>query len=117
MILSIIRSTVKKEKRFELLQTIQSVEPVIRNTDGCLGIDVCQGYQNENSFIFLTKWNDEEKLMYHLHSEHFRALFGAMKFLCKTVDIKIHEVSEDFGNKLSHRRFTSNKRGHTPDCE
>ena len=105
MILSIIRSTVKKDKRFELLQTIQSVEPVIRDTNGCLGIDVCQGYQNENIFIFLAKWDDEEKLMNHLHSEHFRALFGAMKFLCKTVDVKFHEVNEDSENRLSHQAF------------
>jgi len=116
MIFSVIRTTVKQEKRLEFEQTVQGIEPLIINNDGCLELYIYQGCRDENSFIFLSKWSDEDKLKEHLRSDHFRALIGAMNFLSKTTDIEFHEVNEASENRLFYQALCHNNRKIMPDC-
>ena len=99
MILVIIRMKVLAEKRKELSQTIASLIGSIRMEKGCRRCDFCQSMENENELYLLEEWDTQENLNFHLKSERFRVLRGAMNLLKEPYEMVFHTVFHPAGMK------------------
>jgi quinol monooxygenase YgiN len=94
---------VLSEKRMELSQTIAALSSSIRMEKGCRRCDFCQSIEDENRLFLLEEWDNQENLMTHLKSEHFRVLRGAMSLLEEPYEMTFHTVFHPVGMK----RFSS----------
>ena len=105
MILVIIRMKVISEKRLELSQTITSLSGLTRMEKGCRRCDFCQSIEDENQFFLLEEWDNQENLMTHLKSEHFRVIRGAMNLLQEPYEEMFHTVFHPAGMEKMELRI------------
>ena len=91
---------VRPEKREEFLQVMHSLKGdaespgVLSGTSATLYRDV----DDEARFSLTCEWDTPECLEAYLHAEKFRVLFGAVKVLCDTSEIKYSRTLEKFPN-------------------
>lgn len=74
----LVRIKVLHEKRLELLQTVSSLTPIIRNEDGCRNCSLFQNLENENEFILLEEWERGDDLKKHMRASSFKVLKGVL---------------------------------------
>jgi quinol monooxygenase YgiN len=92
---------VLSDKRMELSQTITSLSGSIKMEKGCQRCDFCQRIEDENRLFLLEEWDDQDDLMIHLNSEHFRVFRRAMTLLKEPMK----GCSTLFSTHLEWRRF------------
>lgn len=81
MITRIVKMTFNDEAVSEFLQIIENAHHRIRNTPGCLSLDVVQDLRNPNIFFTYSKWVDEDKLNEYRDSTLFREVWPSTKRL------------------------------------
>lgn len=92
MMLLIIRMNVLSEKRTELSQTIASLSVSTRMEKGCKRCDFCQSIEDENKFFLLEEWDTQEHLSFHMKSDNFKVIRGAMNLLQEPYEETFHNV-------------------------
>ena len=93
MIDATIKLTVPSEKRKEIIQTFKAILGPIRRSEGCLGCNCYVDVEAENNIFFKEEWNTREDLDFHLKSNHFSVLVGAMKLLTQEPVIRIKTIA------------------------
>lgn len=100
MIDATIKLTVPPEKRKEIIQTFKAILGPIRLSEGCLGCNCYVDVEAENNIFFKEEWNTREDLDFHLKSNHFGVLVGAMKLLTQEPVIRFHTIESTAGAEL-----------------
>jgi quinol monooxygenase YgiN len=80
------------EKRVELSQTITSLSGSISTEKGCRHCDFCRSVEDENRLFLLNEWDNEESLMIHMRSDHFRVLRGVMNLLAEPYEMVLYNA-------------------------
>ncbi len=89
---------VRPEKRAEFLQVMRSLRSdgeahgVLSGVRSALYRDV----DDEDCFSLTSEWQTAERLEAYLRAEEFRVLFGAVKVLCDTSEIRYSRALEHF---------------------
>ncbi|MBT2573224.1 antibiotic biosynthesis monooxygenase [Bacillus sp. ISL-51] len=72
---------VKPEKREEFLGEAQSLVHHSRAEEGNVQYDLFEKAGEENTFVMLEKWKDEEAMKFHNGTEHFQGFVAKGKEL------------------------------------
>jgi len=84
-----MRIHIRAAKRWEFLQTAESVLNNLKETDGCVSCNFYQDYEDEHIFCFVQEWKSRRLVEEYLRSNDFGVLLGAAKVLSKPVEIKL----------------------------
>ena len=93
MVIIFVRLRVRPEKRKELLQTLHSINEQVRNESGCLHSGFYQSVEDENDFLAVGEWANQQDLDEHLGSDIFTVLLGAGSLMSWPPEIAIHTVN------------------------
>ncbi len=80
----------RDNKRNELLRTCRLITDQTRRESGCKSSWVSQDIDNGNIITLEQQWEQRPSLNNYFRSDHFSALFGAMKWLGRTYEIRIN---------------------------
>ena len=89
MVLLTMRIHIRAAKRWEFLQTAESVLTKLKETDGCMSCNFYQDYEDEHIFCFVQEWKSRRLVEEYLRSNDFGGLLGAAKVLGQPVEIKL----------------------------
>ena len=89
MVLLTMRIHIRAAKRWEFLQTAESVLTKLKETDGCMSCNFYQDYEDEHIFCFVQEWKSRRLLDEYLRSNDFGVLHGAAEVLSEPVEIKL----------------------------
>jgi quinol monooxygenase YgiN len=98
MIDATIKLTVPPEKRKEIIQTFKAILGPIRRSEGCLGCNCYVDIEAENNIFFKEEWNTREDLDFHLKSNYFGVLVGAMELLTQEPVIRFNTIESTAGS-------------------
>jgi quinol monooxygenase YgiN len=93
MIQTIIKIRARPEKRKELLQTAQALKVYTKKERGCLGYDVYQDPEDENTILFIGEWKSPNDLKLYMNSERFGVFVGANRVLAGHPEISLNTIS------------------------
>lgn len=93
MIQAIFKINARPEKRKELLQTAHALKSATEKSHGCIGYDVYQDSEDENTIVFVGEWISEKDLKFHMHSEGFGAFVGANRILAGKPEIALSNIT------------------------
>ena len=89
MVLLTMRIHIRAAKRWEFLQTAESMLTKIKEKEGCTSCNFYRDYEDEHIFCFVQEWQSRRLLDGYLRSTDFGVLLGAAKVLSKPVEIKL----------------------------
>lgn len=76
MIYTTTQFVAKRDKRFEILQSLESFARIIRNLNGCRLIQIYKQHGKNSRYLMISAWQDEEALLAFRQSSVFNALSG-----------------------------------------
>ena len=97
MVILTISVNAQHNKRNELLSAFRSITDQTRQEEGCLDCRLSQDIDNENLIRLEETWEGRPYLDEHLRSDIFTALFGAIKLLGESHEIRINGGSQTEG--------------------
>ena len=89
MVLLTMRIHIRAAKRWEFLQTAESMLTKLKETDGCMSCNFYQDYEDEHIFCFVQEWKSRRLVEEYLRSNDFGVLRGAAEVLSEPVEIKL----------------------------
>ncbi len=89
MVLLTMRIHIRAAKRWEFLQTAESMLTKLKQTDGCMSCNFYQDYEDEHIFCFVQEWKSRRLVEEYLRSNDFGVLRGAAEVLSEPVEIKL----------------------------
>ena len=90
----------RDDKRDELLRTCQLISDQTFQESGCESSLISQKKADEGLINLEQKWDNRFALNNYFRSDHFTALFGAMKWLGQSYDIRINGGTHEEGMKI-----------------
>jgi quinol monooxygenase YgiN len=81
IVISAARFTVRREKRKELVMTLDSLAERIRREKGCKTYRVFDDEKDDDAFVLISEWESRSDWDRHLLSEHFMILKGSVRIL------------------------------------
>jgi quinol monooxygenase YgiN len=94
MIVVVGRVQTDPERREELLRVGQRVAATSRQEPGCLHYRVYQDSEDENAYVFVEEWEDQEALQAHFATPHVAEFMAAIQAtLVGPPDVKFHTVA------------------------
>ena len=69
---------IKEEKREAFLEKAQTLIASSRAEEGCLAYDLYESTTEENKFVMVEQWRDDEAVASHNQTEELQDLFKAM---------------------------------------
>ena len=97
MIILTISVNARSSKRNELLSACRLITDQTRQESGCKSSQLSQDNDNKNIITLEQQWEQRSFLNDYFRSDHFSALFGAMKLLGRTYDIRINGGNQKEG--------------------
>jgi quinol monooxygenase YgiN len=86
------KCVIKKES----IETFKSITSTLidetRKEDGCISYELFQDNDNEQVFIFVENWGNQEKLNQHINSKHCKELLPEMGKTYE-LDMELHFMS------------------------
>lgn len=89
MVLLAMRIHIRAAKRWEFLQTAESMLTKLKQNHDCISCNFYQDYEDEHIFCFVQEWKSRRLLDEYLRSNDFGVLLGAAKVLSGPVEIKL----------------------------
>jgi len=89
LVLLTMRIHIRAAKRWEFLQTAESVLTKLKETDGCVSCNFYQDYEDEHIFCFVQEWKSRRLVEEYLRSNDFGVLRGAAEVLSEPVELKL----------------------------
>ena len=80
---------VRPEKRDEFLQAVETLSPLGEEGKQCQSQEIYEDHGQRNRFLWVERWQDNEKLQARLDSDRFRALLGAVRVLGTVEDMQL----------------------------
>ena len=100
-----ITISARDDKRDELLRACQLIADQTHQESGCVSSLLSQNEANEDLINLEQKWDNRSSLNNYFRSDQFTALFGAMKWLGQSYDIRINGGTQDEGiDAVKHAR-------------
>ena len=93
MIVLRFRMVARPDKRWELWNTLASLNEKIRRQAGCLEHYSYWDIENRRAFCVEEIWQNWEGIEYFFQSELFTVLEGAMTVLCEPPEIHLSSVA------------------------
>jgi quinol monooxygenase YgiN len=90
----------RDDQRDELLRTCQLISDQTLQESGCESSLLSQQKTNEGFIYLKQKWDNKSSLNNYFRSDYFTALFGAMKWLGQSYDIRINGGTHEEGMKI-----------------
>ncbi len=85
----------KQDKRDELLRVCRTISEQTCHEPGCQNSLTTECSENGELIILTQQWEFWSDLSSYFSSDHFRALFGAMKLLGQSYEIHINGISRE----------------------
>jgi len=95
-----ITISARDDKRDELLRTCQFIVGQTLQESGCESSLFSQKKADEGPIHLEQKWDNRSSLNNYFRSDHFTALFGAMKWLGRTYEVRINGGAHEEGMKI-----------------
>jgi len=89
LVLLAMRIHIRAAKRWEFLQTAESMLTKLKQSHDCISCNFYQDYEDEHIFCFVQEWKSRRLLNEYLRSNDFGVLLGAAKVLSGPVEIKL----------------------------
>ncbi len=96
VIITTVKFKGRKEKRREILQTINGISDQVKLLKGCVSVNSYQDINDKNLFYHVEKWQTQQELDDYLKSNLFSAMLGIETILAEqpTVDFMTTENIE-----------------------
>ena len=88
MIIAAVKLKGRKEKRREIMQTIEGITDQVKMNQGCLGVNCYQDINDRNTFYYMQEWQTQQDLDEHLQSKLFSALLGIKSILSESPQVE-----------------------------
>jgi quinol monooxygenase YgiN len=93
---------VRHDKRDELLQTVQSMQDNLKQTEaGLMNASLYQDLNDTSVFHLVEEWTTTDAMERYLRSDRFGVLMGALKVLCTEAEVTYQLISGKLGKKIS----------------
>jgi quinol monooxygenase YgiN len=94
MIVVVGRVKTDAEKREALVSSGQALAAASRAETGCIDYRLYQDSEDENEFVFVEEWKDDEALQEHFRTAHIAEFMrAAPATLVAAPDVKFHEIA------------------------
>jgi len=80
---------VRPEKRDEFLQAVETLRPLGEEGKHCESQEIYEDHGQRNRFLWVERWQDNDRLQARLDSDRFHALLGAVKVLGSVEDMQV----------------------------
>jgi len=89
MIYLVATLTIKPGSLPDFIDDAKTCIAATRNEPGCISYDLHQSQTDENTLVFVERWESQEALDGHFNAEHFKVWreAGAPYFLSRTIEI------------------------------
>jgi quinol monooxygenase YgiN len=94
----------RDDKRKELLRACRLITDQTRQESGCKSSQFSQDNDNKNIITLEQQWEERSSLDNYFRSDHFSALFGAMKLLGRNYEIRINGGNQKEGRRDAVKR-------------
>ena len=102
-----IKIEIKPYKSDEFVNSTRSFLPKFFKQKGCLGYNVYQDSEKENTYILIGEWKTRQAMEKHFQTNDFEVLIGAARVLGETFAMNIAEVSKTGGFELAREQIAS----------
>ena len=93
MIVVVGRVVTDAERREDFKRIGQAVAQASRAEDGCVGYRLYEDTENENEFVFVEEWENQEALETHFATPHIAEFMRAIPAaVAARPDVKFHTV-------------------------
>lgn len=104
-----VRFSVPNEKRFDVIQTIQTViEPTLAIT-ACSNCGLYSDVMNDDVLVFLEEWNSQKALLKHLRSSEFNKVLICLDLATDKPDFFIYRAEKNEGLEFVEKAFEKTK--------
>ena len=93
MIIATISLTVPSEKRIDVVQTLRSMVEPTRAFPGCIECRLLGDINNDDSLVFMQKWNSNEDLKRFIRSSEFVKTLVVLDLALEKPDISFFKLS------------------------
>jgi len=94
MIRVVAKFNLKPEKRTEAMALFEVLVRLTREENGCHGYDLAQSKDDENVYVIIEAWENQETLDVHSASEHFAKIVPQLVDMCACAPVidAFHQV-------------------------
>jgi quinol monooxygenase YgiN len=110
MMIVTLHLRVLPEKRLDMLKTIHAAIGPTDAQSGCIGCELFNSTQNDDSLLLMEKWQSREDLYRHIKTPEFRKIMVAMDSACEPPEISFSECGLTEGMELVERILGGNER-------
>ena len=100
-----VHVSAKKGKQLELMQAISFLRKKIDQESGCASCRVYQHTEDEDEFVIIEEWENEQLARAHLKSENLNVLAGAAAVLTKEVRVALGKDPTGFRLTESYEKM------------
>jgi quinol monooxygenase YgiN len=115
MFCCLIEIVVKKYKKEEFVESINSFKTKFRKQRGCLSYHLYQDSEDENTFRIVGEWKTRQTMEKHFQTREYVLLLGAAKVLGEKFTIETAEISKSGNFDWARQQITSHKRKDAQD--
>lgn len=95
MIIASVKLKGLRDKRREIVQTINGIADQVRRCEGCAGVHCYQDINDRNVFYYIQEWRTRQDMNDHLNSKLFAALLGIQSILAEPPQIEYMSRSSE----------------------
>jgi quinol monooxygenase YgiN len=100
MQLVVIRITVNRKKRRDVLNALHSVEGRLQGNARCSGCDIYTSSSNNGDIRYVERWQTQEALYQHIKSDLFMRILTILELAENKPDIAFYQLIEGKGIEL-----------------
>jgi quinol monooxygenase YgiN len=94
MVVVVGRVRTDADRRAELIRIGQAVASASREEPGCISYQLCQDTEDEDTFVFVEKWESEEALEAHFGTSHIATFMAAVPgAIVGAPEVKFHTIA------------------------
>lgn len=107
MFIYVIKIVIKPHKTVEFDDTVRSISHTFLKAEGCLGYNVYQDNEKNNTFIVVGEWQTRQAREKHFKTHEYEVLIGAARVLGENFEMKIAEVTNSGALELAREQILS----------
>ena len=94
MVVSLIELNSNLRRRGEILELLRYCVDELRTKPGCLGSNIYESSDKNQTILYLERWRSAEELQRHIQSNLYLGVLTAMDLASGPPDVRYYEVSE-----------------------
>ena len=97
MIIGTLRLLPPPDRRFQVMEILQSVQGLVLAHSGCAGCSILEEQGPEQAIVLMERWESDAALTAHIRSEAYRRILGACELSGAPPEFRFEEVSDTQG--------------------